>query len=240
MSSVVISTVAMDENLVKPQEPDQPEYLDLEASKIQLATFDFAERFRGACDASKSSLAVVALRSEDDILWLHDIVTRSLIDLQPELSSRQRAGWGHVVNEGIRNGARLRNRHGKPYDPMQYQQALVQFGIIPSMFHVGEPRYILHIDDEGKGFDPHKTPNHLHPKNLEKGNGRGVHMIGYYTAAREKHNLGGDVHYLPLTDDAPENFFLTRELLVSIPLLGESEKLVDAFRAKHRGLLTLD
>lgn len=45
------------------------------------------------------------------------------------------------------------------------------------LFHLSPGKLVVHITDEGKGFDPGTVPDPLLPENLLKDNGRGIFIV---------------------------------------------------------------
>ncbi len=204
------------------EENPEPQFLDLPKWKIELGRWEDVERVRALFQKAEKDKCV------------RQIITYSNLDVEPaalvvcdayralrKLNKEQEFGMSLAMREAISNGVRPRDRHGKPAAKRKFQHhASVRYALIQNGSENGhpDPRFFVHIEDEGKGFDPRFTPNLLHPENLESQNGRGVYIVGCYLNVKEDSKLGGRTVYLPLDPDTAGDPFLTRDLWIDLPL----------------------
>lgn len=83
---------------------------------------------------------------------------------QFKLNSNQKENLAIAVTEAVGNAiihGNKKNPHKKVHIRFQYEK----------------DKIIIHIQDEGEGFDPKKIRNPLLPQNLMKENGRGIFIL---------------------------------------------------------------
>ena len=139
-----------------------------------------------------------------------------------------------ILEEAFTNSVRRRDEDGKwvgrhkhlgEHTAEDYQEAEVLYGIA---VREGKPRFLAYINDTGRGFNPTKVPNCKHIDNIEKGTGRGVFLIGYYTK-----KIASKAVYLPLYENTDHTSLRTRELLIDIPVPGDTATVMADFREWH-------
>ncbi len=78
----------------------------------------------------------------------------------------------HWVSVAVRESVVNAIKHGNKSD--ESKRVVVEFTPLP----VEEPdRLVIHVKDEGEGFDPEEVADPLAPENILKSSGRGIFLI---------------------------------------------------------------
>lgn len=78
----------------------------------------------------------------------------------------------HWVSVAVRESVVNAIKHGNKSD--ESKRVVVEFTPLP----VDEPeRLVIHVKDEGEGFDPEEVADPLAPENILKSSGRGIFLI---------------------------------------------------------------
>lgn len=75
-------------------------------------------------------------------------------------------------------------KHGNQYD--RNKKVDITYAILPD-------RFVIHITDEGEGFDPADVPDPTAIENLERPCGRGLMLMKYYMSEVEYNSRGNSV-----------------------------------------------
>lgn len=203
-----------------------PPYIELKKWNIHLATWQFAQQYRQLCtDPKHAHFQQQTLHTLSDISRVSNDLDAALAALQP-FTKEQGHGLKLSMSEAMANGMRGRHRDGTPAKPERYHPAHVHYGVVHP--EGATPKFSLMVEDEGRCFDPRFIPNPIALKNLEKPNGRGVYLMGYYLCVNDKSKVGANIVYFPIDERAETEHFLTRELLIEVPL--EREDALEKFQ----------
>jgi serine/threonine-protein kinase RsbW len=125
--------------------------------------------------ADRVSEVLLSIGSEfENIELIQAVLDESLVRLDFDEDSRY---WiGIAVREAVANAI----KHGNRQDP----EKQVEVELYVEAGHV-----VIHVRDQGEGFDPDRVANPLDPANLLKPDGRGIFYMNRFMDAIE-YNFG--------------------------------------------------